>query len=53
MLVKLIGADGTELYASEVETVKVNSGFFARPTAFFRSQFGSLPVISQTIKETL
>ncbi|MBQ6267107.1 MAG: leucine-rich repeat domain-containing protein [Clostridia bacterium] len=50
---KLIGRDGTVLAESEVETVNVNTGFFARLVAFFRSIFGSLPVIVQTAKETL
>ena len=51
--IKLIGADGTELYASEVETVKVKTDFFSRLIAFFRSLFGALPKITQAIKETL
>ena len=50
---KLIGSDGTVLAESEVETVKVNTGFFARLVAFFRNLFGSLPVIVQATKETL
>lgn len=50
---KLIGSDGSVLAESEVETVKVSNGFFARLIAFFRSLFGSLPVITQAIKETL
>lgn len=51
--VKLIGADGTELYASEVETVKVKVDFFSRLIAFFRQIFGALPIITQAIEETL
>ena len=35
------------LAESGVETVKVNSGFFARLKAFFRGLFGRLPVIAQ------
>ena len=41
------------LAESAVETVKVNTGFFAKLVAFFKGLFGSLPVIVQTIKETL
>ena len=37
----------TELAASQIETVKVNSGFFARLKAFFRNLFHRLPVITQ------
>ncbi len=51
--VKLIGADGSVLAQSATETVKVSNGFFARLIAFFRQIFGSLPVISQSVKETL
>ena len=51
--VKLFGADGTELYASDVETVHVNTSFFAKLIAFFRSLFGALPKITQAIKDTL
>ncbi len=36
-----------ELAATETETVKVNSGFFAKLIAFFRGLFKKLPVISQ------
>ena len=50
---KLIGSDGSVLAESEIETVKVNTGFFAKLIAFFKGLFGSLPVIAQTIKETL
>ena len=35
------------LAESEIETVKVNSGIFAKLIAFFRSLFGKLPVIVQ------
>ena len=45
--VKLIGADGAVLAESEVETVRVNTGFFAKLIAFFKGLFGSLPVIAQ------
>ena len=45
--VKLIGADGAVLAESEVETVKVNTGFFAKLIAFFKGLFGALPVIIQ------
>ena len=48
---KLIGADGTELYASEAETVKVKTIFFSRLIAFFRGLLGKLPVIVQVVKE--
>ena len=37
----------TELSASEAKTVKVDSSFFARLKAFFRSVFHILPVITQ------
>ncbi|MBQ6266332.1 MAG: leucine-rich repeat protein [Clostridia bacterium] len=50
---KLIGGDGSVLAESETETVKVNTGFFAKLIAFFKGLFGSLPVITQAIKETL
>ena len=43
----------TVLAESEAETVKVNTGFFAKLIAFFKGLFGSLPVITQAIKETL
>ncbi|MBQ6266891.1 MAG: InlB B-repeat-containing protein [Clostridia bacterium] len=49
---RLIGSDGSVLAESEVETVKVNTGFFAKLVAFFRGLFGKLPVIVQTVKET-
>ncbi len=39
--------DGTVLAESDVETVQVNTGFFARLKAFFRSIFGSLPKVVQ------
>ncbi|MBR4728509.1 MAG: leucine-rich repeat protein [Clostridia bacterium] len=51
--VKLIDANGTVHAESSVETVKVNTGFFAKLVAFFKGLFGSLPVIVQTIRETL
>ena len=51
--VKLYDADGTELYTSEIETVKVNNSFFARLIAFFKQLFGALPKITQAIRETL
>ena len=35
------------LAESDTETVKVNSGFFARLKAFFRGLFGKLPVVVQ------
>ena len=35
------------LAESETETVKVNSGFFAKLKAFFRALFGKLPVVVQ------
>ena len=44
---------GTVLAESEVETVKVNAGFFARLIAFVRSLFRRLPVITQAIKKAL
>ena len=50
---KLIGSDGSVLAESEIETVKVNTGFFAKLIAFFKGLFGSLPVITQAIKDTL
>ena len=39
--------DGKVLAESEIETVKVNSGFFAKLKAFFRALFGKLPVVVQ------
>ena len=39
--------DGKVLAESEIETVKVNAGFFARLKAFFRALFKKLPVIVQ------
>ena len=39
--------DGSVLAESDTETVKVNSGFFARLKAFFRALFGKLPVVVQ------
>ena len=47
---KLIGANGAVLAESEVETVKVNTGFFAKLIAFFKGLFGSLPVIAQRLR---
>ncbi len=40
--------DGKVLAQSEIETVKVNTGFFAKLKAFFRSLFGKLPKVVQT-----
>lgn len=42
-------AGGTEYLeaASGVETVNINTGFFAKIVAFFRSLFNKLPVITQ------
>lgn len=39
--------DGIVLAESETETVKVNTGFFARLKAFFRALFGRLPNVVQ------
>ena len=39
--------DGKVLAESEVETVKVKSGIFARLIAFFRALFGLLPKVTQ------
>ena len=39
--------DGKVLAESDTETVKVNSGFFAKLKAFFRGLFGKLPVVVQ------
>lgn len=39
--------DGKVLAESEIETVKVNAGFFARLKAFFRALFGRLPKVVQ------
>ena len=36
-----------EICASEIETVKIDSGFFARIVAFFRQIFRRLPNITQ------
>ncbi len=40
--------DGKVLAESEIETVKVNAGFFAKLKAFFRSLFGKLPKVVQS-----
>ncbi len=40
--------DGKVLAQSEIETVKVKAGFFAKLKAFFRSLFGKLPKVVQT-----
>ncbi len=40
--------DGKVIAQSEIETVKVNAGFFAKLKAFFRSLFGKLPKVVQT-----
>ena len=39
--------DGKVISESEIETVKVNAGFFARLKAFFRALFGRLPKVVQ------
>lgn len=39
--------DGKVLAESATETVKVNTGFFAKLKAFFRSLFGRLPKVVQ------
>ena len=44
--VKLI-KNGTAVSESGVETVSINTGFFAKIIAFFRGLFGKLPVIDQ------
>lgn len=41
------------LAKTEIERVRVNTGFFAKLVAFFRQIFGALPVITQAIRETL
>ena len=51
--VKLLAADGEVLAESETETVKVNTGFFAKLIAFFKQLFGKLPVLKQTAKKML
>ena len=43
----------TVLAESEIENVQVNTGFFAKLIAFFKGLFGSLPIITQAIKETM
>lgn len=48
---KLIASDGSVLSESEIETVKISNGFFARLIALFKQLFGSLPVKSQSIEE--
>ncbi len=45
--VKVLDKNGNVLSESETETVKINSGFFARLIAFFRSLFGLLPKVTQ------
>ena len=44
---KVVDATGNVIAESEVETVTVNTGFFAKLIAFFRELFGLLPVIKQ------
>lgn len=44
---KVVDASGNVIAESEIETVNVNTGFFAKLIAFFRSLFGLLPVIEQ------
>ena len=39
--------DGKVLAESEIETVKINAGFFARLKAFFRALFSRLPKVVQ------
>ena len=39
--------DGKVLAESEIESIKVNAGFFARLKAFFRALFGRLPKVVQ------
>ena len=48
---KLIASDGSVIAESGVETVIINSGFFARLIAFFKNLFHRLPVIVQSIDE--
>ena len=48
---KLIGSNGRTLAESEIEYVKVNISFFAKLIAFFRDLFGSLPVITQSVRK--
>ena len=45
--VKVLDKNGNVLSESETETVKINSGFFARLKAFFRGLFGLLPKVTQ------
>ena len=45
--VKVLDKNGNVLSESETETVKINSGFFARLIAFFRGLFGLLPKVTQ------
>ena len=40
--------DGKVLAESQIESVNVKTGFFAKLTAFFRSIFGALPKVVQS-----
>ena len=42
-----VGGAEMQEAASDVETVNVNAGFFARLKAFFRALFGRLPKVVQ------
>ena len=44
---RLIGSDGSVLAESEIETITVKTGFFAKLKAFFRGLFGLLPKVAQ------
>ena len=45
---RLIGCDGSVLANSGIETVKVNTSFFAKLIAFFKQLFGRLAIITQS-----
>ncbi len=44
-------SDNSVVKESDVETVRVSTGFFARLIAFFRDLFGRLPVYENNIKQ--
>lgn len=44
---RLVSSDNKTLTESEIESVDINTGFFAKLIAFFQGLFGLLPVIEQ------
>ena len=45
--VKLIAQNGEILHESQIESVKIKTGFFDKLVAFFQGLFGSLPRVTQ------